>query len=149
MIRTVWLAAFCLAGLGGLCASKVTASISRPEDGIGDSAMVSADVVPDTLTAADRIDLTGLRPTAETTLAPPLDPVVIRPIKAKRTLASGLRRQAKTKAKVIAVLPKPWLKFRISRNGKPPKLAGDFKKCPEADSLDAHIMSLTGTSHCG
>lgn len=149
MIRTVWLAAFCLAGLGGLYASKVTASISSSQNGIADPVTVSAGAVPDTLTAADRVDLTGLRPTAEAALAMPTVPVVIHQVKARRMIPPrGLQRRAGTKVRVIAVLPRPRPKFRMSRNGKAPKLAGDQTKCAATNSLGALIMSLTGTSHC-
>lgn len=148
MIRTVWLAAFCLAGLGGLCASRVTASISPSETGIADPAIISAGVVPDTLTAADKADLTGLRPTAEATLAQPTAPVVMRPVKARTLIPSrGLQRQASTKAKMIAVPPRPRPKLRISRNGKTSK-AADQTKCAATNNLGALIMSLTGTSDC-
>jgi hypothetical protein len=149
MIRTVWLAAFCLAGLGGLCASKVTASISQPEDDIPDSVMVSTGVAPDTLTAADKVDLTGIRPTAEAALAQLNDPAVIPAVKFRRTRANGLVRQIDTKASMIAVLPKPRPKVKISKDSNAPKLAGDLKKCPQPDGLAAIITSLTGASRCG
>jgi hypothetical protein len=148
MIRTVWLAAFCLAGLGGLCATKVTASISPLDDGATDPAMVSATVIPDTLTLADQVDLTGLRPTAEITLAQSMDPLAVRPIKAGRLPSHGQQRQINTRAKLVAALPKPSTKSRISKNDKLSKLAGELKKCPETSGLGALIMSLTGTSHC-
>lgn len=149
MIRTVWLAAICLAGIGGLYAGKVTASISPSDGGVVDPAMISAGVVPDTLTAADKIDLTGLRPTAEAALAPPTVPIVIRPVKARTMIPSrGLRRQTNTKAKVTAANPKPRPKFRMSLNGKASKIAADQTKCAGINSLNALIMSLTGTSHC-
>jgi hypothetical protein len=148
MIRTVWLAAICLAGLGGLCASKVTASISPPGDGATDPAVVSATVIPDTLTPADQVDLTGLRPTAEITLAQSTDPLVVRPIRTGRPPSRGLRRQINTRATLVAALPKPRAKSRISKNDKFPRLAGELKKCPETSGLGALIMSLTGTSHC-
>lgn len=149
MIRTVWLAAFCLACLGGLYASKVTASISAPEDGIADPATSAAAAEPDTLTAADRVDVTGLRPAAEATLVQSTDLVVVRPVKANRFALHRLQRPSDTKAKVIVVLPRPRPKPRLSRNGKSPGLAGDLKKCPENNSLGTLIMSLTGASHCG
>lgn len=149
MIRTVWLAAFFLAGLGGLYASRVTASISPSETGVADPAIISTGVVPDTLTAADKVDLAGLRPAAEVTLAHPTVPIVIRPIKA-RTMIPWRSRQRGTgvKTKMIAALPRPRPKFRISRNRTTPR-AGDQKKCMATNSLDALIVSLTGTSHCG
>jgi hypothetical protein len=149
MIRTVWLAAFCLAGLGGLYASRVTASISLPETGVADPAIIGARVVPDTLTSADKIDLTGLRPTAEATLARPAAAVVIRPVKVRTVIPSrGQRRRASTKAKVIAALPAPRPKSRGSRNGNAPKLAGDQAKCARPNGLSALIMSLTATPPC-
>jgi len=147
MIRTVWLAAFCLAGLGGLYASRVTASISPSETGAANPAIISAGVVPDTLTVADKMDLIGLRPTAEAALAQPSVPLVIRPVKARTTIPSrGLRQQTGTKAKMTVAFPRP--RPKISRNSKAPKLAGDQTKCAATNSLGALITSLTGTSHC-
>jgi hypothetical protein len=149
MIRTVWLAAFGLACIGGLYAGKVTASISPPDGDVADPAMIRAGIVPDTLTAADKIDLTGLRPTAEAALAPPTAPIVIRPVKTRTTIPSrDLRRRANTKAKVTAAIPKSRTTFRMSRNEKASKLAGDQTKCAGINSLGALIMSLTATSHC-
>jgi hypothetical protein len=145
MNRTVWLAAFCLAGLGGLCASQVTASISRPDDSNTNPTIMTAAIGSDTLAVADKLALTGLRPTAEVTLAEPADPILISPVKTKGV---PLQRYHSAKAKVIAALPKPRPKLRISRNDKPPKLAGDPRKCPESNGLVALISSLTGTSHC-
>jgi hypothetical protein len=144
MNRTVWLAAVFLAGLAGLCASQVTASIWRPDDGETNPAIMTAGNGLDTLDVADKVDLTGLRPTAEVTLAEPADPILISPIKTKGV---PLQRHHDTKAKVVAALPKPRSKLRISRNDKP-RLAGDPRKCPEANGLIALITSLTGTSHC-
>ncbi len=149
MIRTVWLAAFCLACLGGLYASKVTASISAPEDGIADPATSTAAAELDTLTAADKVDMTGLRPAAEATLVQSTDLVVVRPVKANRFALHRLPRPNDMKAKVIVVLPRPRPKLRLSKNGKSPSLAGDLKKCSETNSLAALIMSLTGAPHCG
>jgi hypothetical protein len=143
MNRTIWLAAFCLAGLGGLCASQVTASISRPDEGNTNPSIMTAGIGSDILAVADKVDLTGFRPAAEVTLAEPAAPVLISPVKTK-----GVALHHNAKAKVIAALPKPRPKSRISRNDKPPRLAGDPRKCPETNGLVALITSLTGTSHC-
>jgi hypothetical protein len=143
MNRTVWLAAVFLAGLAGLCASQVTASISRPDDGDTNPAIMTAGIGSDTLAATDKVDLTGLRPAAEVTLAEPADPVLIAPAKTK-----SVTLQRHTRAKVVAALPKPRPKLRMSRNDKLAKLAFDPRKCPETNGLVALITSLTGTSHC-
>jgi len=55
VIRTVWIAAFCLAGLGGLFATRVTASI--PEEIVRDPTTVGTSLVRDTLTKADKLDV--------------------------------------------------------------------------------------------
>jgi hypothetical protein len=149
MIRAVWLAAFGLACIGGLYAGKVTASISPSDGDIADPAMISAGVVPDTLSAADKMDLTGLRPTVEVALAPPTVPIIIHSVKSRTTIRSrGLPRQANTKAKVTAAIAKQRPKFRLSRNEKASKLAGVQTKCAGINSLGALIISLTATSHC-
>ncbi len=52
VIRTIWIAALCLAGLGGLFATRVTASIS--EEAVRDPDTVGISQRRDTLTKGDR-----------------------------------------------------------------------------------------------
>src|ERR1700755_2142035 len=75
MIRTIWLAAVFLAVICGLCASKVTASISPPEDGVPDRTMVS--FATDTLTKSDRLEIASLPLGPVATFALPPDPVAL------------------------------------------------------------------------
>ena len=76
MIRTIWLAAFCLAGLGGLCASKVTASIYPSEECAPEQVQVqpvlSDAIVQDTLTKGDKAEVTEA-PAADATSSLPIE----------------------------------------------------------------------------
>jgi hypothetical protein len=113
MIRTIWLAALFLAAICGLCASKVTASISPPEDGVPDRTMVS--FTTDTLTKSDRLDIDNLPLQPEVTFALPPDPVAIF-FRSSQTMASttSLHRPLKQMAKRSAVmLPKPRPKVKL------------------------------------
>jgi hypothetical protein len=114
MIRTIWLAALSLAVICGLCASKVTASISRPEEGVPDRTMVS--FATDTLNQSDRMDVASVPLEPEVTLALPPDPIAIL-IGKSLTMSSAIRvhRPLKQIAKGSAVmLPKPRPKVRLS-----------------------------------
>jgi hypothetical protein len=146
MIRTVWLAAFCLAVLAGLCASKVTASISAPEEGVPDQTMVSTNISSDTLTRADKLDLTNLRPVVA---LPPPDPVAALPIKLKTTSSGNLLRQSRANAKRrTAALPKPRPKVQLPKNNSASNSAGDQKTCPQTEGLSAILMLFSGTPRC-
>ena len=144
MIRTVWLAAFCLAGVGGLCASKVTASISAPQEGVPDQTMVSANIASDTLSRADKLDVTNLRP-----VATPPDPVAALPIKLKTTSSGNLQRQSRPNAnRRTATLPKPRPKVRLPKNSIPSNSAGDLKTCPQTEGLGSILMLFSGMLRC-
>jgi hypothetical protein len=146
MIRTVWLAAFCLAGLGGLCASKVTASISPAAD-VDPMMMTAAAAAPDTLDVTDRLDLSGSRPTAEVSLVQPAEAVSIRTTETSFPSHRMLRHR-RAKPKGIASLQRPRARLRLSANNKLPRLSGDSKKCPGTSGLTALINLLTNSSHC-
>ena len=110
MIRTVWLAAFFLAGICGLCATKVTASISLPEEGIPDRTTVS--FVTDTLDQADRFD------EPDATFALPPDPIIV--LASKSLVSSGnLQRQTNPRVGRTAVLlPRPRPKVQLLQPSK-------------------------------
>ena len=113
MIRTIWLAALFLAVICGLCASKVTASISPPEEGVPDRTMVS--FATDTLTKSDRLDVESLPFEPEVTLALPPDPIAILLSSAQTApFVMRVHRPVKRIAKHSAVmLPKPRPKVKL------------------------------------
>jgi hypothetical protein len=123
MIRTIWLAALFLAVICGLCASKVTASISPPEEGVPDRTTLS--FVTDTLTKSDRLDIASLPLGPEVTFALPPDPVALfsggsQPTPPAVRPHRPLKRVAKSKqlAKPGAVvLPKPRPKVKLLHPG--------------------------------
>ena len=116
MIRTVWLVAFFLAGICGLCATKVTASISPPEEGIPDRTTVS--FVTDTLDQADRFDISKLAGEPDAMFALPPDPIVV--LASKSLVSSGnLQRQTNPRVGRTAVLlPRPRPKVQLSQPSK-------------------------------
>jgi hypothetical protein len=150
LIRTIWIAALCLAGLGGLFATRVTASIS--EATVRDPAMVGADLVQDTLMKADRLDLTCLRPPAENVPAPPTEPIAAEIVPTKpaafakigspRPRAPGAHRNA-------VVLPKPRPKIRPAKHAKNVARASvDLKACHQQDGLGGLLISWSGAPRC-
>jgi hypothetical protein len=116
MIRTIWLAAFFLAGICGLCATKVTASISPPEEGVPDRTTVS--FVTDTLNKADRLDVSKLAGEPEATFALPPDPIIV--LASKSLVSSGSpQRQSNPRAGRTAVLlPRPRPKVQPLQTSK-------------------------------
>jgi hypothetical protein len=118
MIRTIWLAAFCLAAICGLCASKVTASISPPEEGVPDRTMVSFAI--DTLTQADRMDAVNLAAESKTifSFALPPDPIVVLPGKSPTMSADAIVRRQPNASRRIVMLPRPRPKVRLTQSGK-------------------------------
>jgi hypothetical protein len=79
MIRTVWLAATCLVVLGAMAAGKVanTPAAQTTNEMPLDGATVGADLGPETLIKADRLEVIYVRPEtpSQSTLGP-IDPIV-------------------------------------------------------------------------
>jgi apolipoprotein N-acyltransferase len=73
MVRTVWIAAFCLAVLGGLFATRVTASMPSTEEAATDPTEISTKLVQDTLTKADKLDVSYFRDSFEL----PIESIVV------------------------------------------------------------------------
>jgi hypothetical protein len=148
MIRTIWLAAFCLAGLGGLCASKVTASIYPSEDSVPDQSqiqpMVGDAIVVDTLTKADAAHVA---PEAEATGSLPVesnDVVVEKP----STLRSKHLSVPNVHPKTV-MLPRKRPKVRVAKNANPDNAAIDPKNCSQTDGLSGLLKTFAGSPHCG
>ena len=119
MIRTIWIAALCLAGLGGLFATRVTASIS--EGAARDPATVGTNFAQDTLAKADRLDLTYLRHPAENVPAPPTEPIAAEIVPTKPAMSAKIGNPhppGRSAQRNAVVLPKPRPKIRPAKNAK-------------------------------
>jgi hypothetical protein len=150
VIRTIWIAALCLAGLGGLFATRVTASIS--EGAAGDPATVGTSFAQDTLMKADRLDLTYLHYPAENVPAPPTEPIAAVMVPAKpatcakienpHPLGRGAQRNA-------VMLPKPRPKIRPAKHAKDVARASvDLKTCHQQNGFGGMLISLSGAPRC-
>ena len=164
MIRIVWIAAFCLAGLGGLFATRVTASIS--EEAVRDPATVGTSLVRDTLAKADKLDVGYFRYPVESTPVPAAEPIAaeiqpskafqptkaFQPIKAWATAKAGSSHAPDLSVHRIAVLlPKPRPKIKPTQNAKDvglAKAALDLKTCHQQDGLAGLLISLNGSPRC-
>jgi hypothetical protein len=151
MNRTIWLAAFCLAGLGGLCASKVTASIYPSEECAPDQTqvqqMVSDAITPDTLTRSDKAELTEA-PAVDSTFTLPIESNEVSaatplPPRAKQPMAAS-----KAHPKTV-MLPRKRPKIKLAKNANPDTAAIDSKNCSQPDGLGGLLRSLAGSPHCG
>jgi hypothetical protein len=150
LIRTVWIAAFCLAVLGGLFATKVTASMPSTEETVLDPTTIGTNLVQDTLTKADKLDLTYLNPLVVTIPVLPTKPIEVFQTKPRANANGSSKRFFNPSANRIAVtLPKPRPKIRLSKNSNLAKAAVDLKNCPQPDGLAAILMSFAGSLRCG
>ena len=160
MIRTVWIAAFCLAGLGGTFATRVTASIS--EEAFLDPARVGTGLTQNTLSKGDKLNVGYARYPAErasvqnapvaNTPAVPAEPVAaeIEPAKPAATAKAGSSHAPDPVARRAAVvLPKP--RPRIRKHAKNVGLARamvDPNTCHQQDGLGGMLISLSGSPRC-
>jgi hypothetical protein len=136
LIRTVWIAAFCLAVVGGLFATKVTASMASTEETLLDPTTVSAGLVQDTLTKSDKLDLTDLGASVETIPVVPTKSIEVPGTKPGARASGSSRRLSDPNANRIgATRPKHRPKIRLSKNNNPAKAAGDLKNCTQSDGL--------------
>jgi hypothetical protein len=152
VIRTIWIAAFCLACLGGLFATRVTASSS--EEAVPDPITIGTSFGQDTLTKADRLDVRYLRDPIERAPVAPAEPVVaeIQPTEPPATAKAGSSHPQGLGARRIAVLlPKPRPKIKAAKNAKEAglaKTAVDQKTCHQQDGLGGLLISLSGSPRC-
>jgi hypothetical protein len=157
LIRTVWIAAFCVAGLGGTFATRVTASIS--EEAVPGSVTIGNSLVPGTLSKGDKLNVRYLRYPAESTpvenaAAVPTEPIAaeIEPAKPPAAAKAGCSHAPDPGARWTAVvLPKPRPRIRPAKHAKDVGLARatvDPNTCHQQDGLTGMLISLSGAPRC-
>ena len=176
VIRTIWIAALCLAGLGGLFATRVTASIS--EEAVRDPDTVGISQRRDTLTKGDRLDVAYLhRPIESMPVVPavpiaaeiqPAEPFQFAKLTATATAespvapgqAAGPNASASASSNSSAsssarrstvLLPKPRPRIRPAKNKKDvgvARAAVDPGTCHQQDGLSGLLISLSGAPRC-
>ena len=157
VIRTVWIAAFCLAGLGGTFATRVTASIS--EEAVPDPTTVGTSLMQDTLSKADKLNVGYARHPAESAPvenipAVPAEPIAaeIEPAKPPATAKAGCSYAPDPGARRTAVvLPKPRPRIISAKHEKDVGLARatvDPNTCHQQDGLGGMLISLSCTPRC-
>jgi hypothetical protein len=157
LIRTVWIAAFCLAGLGGTFATRVTASIS--EEAVPNPTTVGASLTQDTLSKADKLNVGYLHCPAESAPgenvpAVPTEPITaeIQPAKPPATAKAAGSHAPDPGARWTAVmLPKPRPRIRPAKHAKGVGLARatvDPNTCHQQDGLGGMLISLSGSPRC-
>jgi hypothetical protein len=176
VIRTIWIAALCLAGLGGLFATRVTASIS--EEAVRDPDTVGISQRRDTLTKGDRLDVAYLhRPIESMPVVPavpiaaeiqPAEPFQFAKLTATATAespvapgqAAGPNANASASSNSSAsssarrstvLLPKPRPRIRPAKNKKDvgvARAAVDPGTCHQQDGLSGLLISLSGAPRC-
>jgi hypothetical protein len=150
VIRTVWIAAFCLAGLGGLFATKVTASI--PEETVGGPTTVGTSLAQDTLTKADKLPVTYLlHPESIPVL--PTEPIAAEIVPTKPTTTAkiaSLHPSGPSAYRTAVLLPKPRPKIAPAKHAKDVGLAKAAvdPNCHQQDGLGGILISLSGSPRC-
>jgi hypothetical protein len=163
MIRTIWVTAFCLAVLGGLFATKVTASIPVTDS----SELTAAEAVfePDTLTKADKLSVTDVPHSTETIALPTAEPVEPKPVVADLVEAKPV--EIKTVAikpgaaaipaphladplprRTAVMLPRPRPKPRPAKSDTPVKTAAEAQPCHPPEGIAGLIDALNGVPRC-
>jgi hypothetical protein len=146
LIKTVWIAAVCLATIGGLFATRVTASMYPAEETAADP-MATAGLLQDTLTRADKF---GAAYTGSAT-----DAVAVLPAKRADLIQTALKKPARhgslqalhPNAKRIAgVLPKPRPKTRMADNDRS---TGAASNCAQLNGPGGIVTWFNDWLHCG
>ncbi len=149
LIRTVWIAAFSLALLGGLFATKVTASMAPADEAELDPTTIGPGVVQDTLTKSDRRDAAYLLSPADASTVLPAWPIEVLQTRSRMAASGNPRGLTGLNANRVAVkLPKPRPKIRLSKKNGPAQ-TGDLKSCTQPDGLGGILLSLSGSLRCG
>jgi hypothetical protein len=159
LIRTLWIAAFCLAGLGGTFATRVTASIS--EEAVAGPTTVGTSLMQDMLCKADKLNVGYVRYPAErapvenapvaNTPAVPAEPVAagIEPAKPPATAKAGSSHAPDPVARRAAVvLPRPRPRIRPAKHVGLARATVDPNTCHQQDGLGGMLISLSGSPRC-
>lgn len=132
-----------------MLATRVTASI--PEETVRDPTTVGTYFAQNTLTKADKLDITYVRRTAESIPALRTEPIAV-PTKPRTFAKIGNPYPSGLSAHRIAVLlPKPRPKNRPAKNVKNVGLAKatvDLKPCHRQDGWGGTLISLSGSPRC-
>jgi len=147
MIRTVWLAAICLAAIAGLCASRVAASISPPDESLTAQTTADSFVSSEPLAKADKLQVVTNLAAVETTSSLPNDPPAVPEIASKPAETAQIPVSPKASRRIV-MLPKPRPKIRLSTTSNA-KTASDVKNCSRPDGLIGIFVSLSGAIDCG
>jgi len=169
LIRTIWIAAFCLAGLCGTFATRVIASIS--DQAVRDPTTVGTSLVRDTLGKADKLNLGYLRYPVERAPLENTPAVATEPIAAEIQPATPLQPAtpfqpskpwAAAKAgssylpdpaarRTAVVLPRPRPRTRPAKHARDVGIARatiDPNTCHQQDGLSGMLISLSGAPRC-
>jgi hypothetical protein len=173
LIRTFWFAAVCLASLGGLLATRVTASMALTAEGVIDPATRGEgpardglkdrdESTKDTLTKADRLDIAYC----------PAAAMLIADVQAKSIVVAETTPDASATPasqhpvashghRPRVMLPRPRPKnattnaitignaIRIAKTSRPVVPVLDVKTCAQPEGLSGILMSFSSQPRCG
>jgi len=150
MIRTFWFAAFCLAGLGGLLATRVTASMAFSSEGVLDLVMLGEALAQDTLMKADRLDVAYLPVAVAMIAEAPVESLVVPETKPDANAEVDLQRPAASHVgRTGVMLPRPRPKIRPAKISHLAKPVVEVKTCTPPEGLSVILMALANQPRCG
>src|SRR6266702_3898408 len=160
MIRTFWFAAFCLAGLGGLLATRVTASMALTGEGVLDPVILgeglAQDVLArdaftkdaftkDTLTKADRLEVVYLPAVAAMIAEAPVESIAVAETKPHANARVVSQRPAASHVnRTTVMLPRPRPRIRLAKASHPAKPVLEVKTCAPPEGLGGLLMAFSG-----
>jgi hypothetical protein len=165
MIRTFWFAALCLAGLGGVLATRVTASMAFTGESVLDPVMLGEGLaqdtltrdtltrdtfITDTLTKADRLNVAYLPSAAAIIAEARTQSVAVPEIKPDANVTAGLQRSAALHVhRTNVMLPRPRPKIRPAKISHSAKAVVEAKTCSPPEGLSGLLLALANQPRCG
>jgi hypothetical protein len=146
LIKTVWIAAVCLATIGGLFATKVTASMYHTEETAADP-MATSGLLQDTLTKADRFNAAHVGTAAEiAAVLPAKQADLIQTAPRKTARRSSLQAFHPNAKRIAGILPRPRPKIRLTDNDRSTGAAGN---CAQLNGPGGIVTRFNDWLHCG
>jgi hypothetical protein len=161
LIRTFWFAAVCLAALGGLLATRVTASMALTSEGVIDPSLLGEAkdklkdkltkdaLTKDTLTKADRLDISYRQAAAVIAEAPANSIAVAEMTPGANAKPASQLPLASVGRRTLVMLPRPRPKIRLARNTPLARPIAELKTCAQPEGLGGILLSFAGPPHCG
>jgi hypothetical protein len=175
MNRTFWFAAFCLAGLGGVLATRVTASMAFSGESVLGPVMLGEGLAQDmptmdtlakdaptldALAKADRLDVAYLTVAAAMIPEAPIGSIAVPETKPGADLEVVSQRPAASRVNRTSVMlprPRPRIslaktslaKTSLAKTSRSARPVVEVKTCFQPEGLSGLLMAFSGQPRCG